>query len=133
MSILAKSNAVAAPTPPPVPLTKEQRMAPKVFHILTGSRRTAEQLVYQWDNSVRELWSPGGDITPADLLAVIGTEAGEMMTLSRALTAFLVSTLTGKRDDLVAVIERRLATIPAFTTHEDGTVTINLVPPLQQK
>ena len=108
-------------------------MAPKVAHILASSRRTAEHLVHQWDNSVRELWSPGGDITPADLLAAIGTEAGEMMTLSRALTAFLITTLTGKRDDLVAVIERRLATIPAFTTNKDGTVTINLVPPLQQK
>ena len=122
MSILAKSNAVAAPTPPPIPLTKEERMATKVVHILASSRRTAEQLVHQWDNAVRELWSPGGDITPADLLAVIGTEAGEMMTLSRALTAFLITTLTGKRDDLVAVIERRLATIPKFTVQKDGTV-----------
>lgn len=102
-------------------------MAPKVFHILASSRRTAEQLVHQWDNSVRELWSPGGDITPADLLAAIGTEAGEMMALSRALTAFLISTLTGKRDDLVAIIERRLATIPAFTVQADGTVTVDAV------
>jgi len=99
-------------------------MAFKVVRIRASSRSTAEQLVHQWDNSVRELWSPGGDITPAELLAEIGTEAGEMMELSRALTAFLISTLTGKRDDLVAFIERRLATIPAFTTHEDGTVTI---------
>ena len=100
-------------------------MATKVAHILASSRRTAEQLVHQWDNSVRELWSPGGDITPADLLAAIGTEAGEMMALSRALTAFLISTLTGKRDDLIAVIERRLATIPAFTIGVDGTVTVD--------
>ena len=125
MSILTKSNAVAAPTPPPIPPTKEERMAFKVVRILASSRRTAEQLVNHWDNSVRELWSPGGDITPAELLAAIGSEAGEMMALSRALTAFLISTLTGKRDDLVAVIERRLATIPAFTTHKDGTVTID--------
>ena len=100
-------------------------MAFKVVRILASSRSTAEQLVNHWDNSVRELWSPGGDITPAELLAAIGSEAGEMMVLSRALTAFLVSTLTGKRDDLVAVIERRLATIPAFTTNKDGTVTID--------
>ena len=125
MSILETPNAITAPTPPPVTLTKEQRMAPKVSHMLASSRRTAEQLVHQWDSSVRELWSPGGDITPADLLAAIGTEAGEMMTLSRALTAFLISTLTGKRDDLVAIIERRLATIPAFTIGVDGTVTVD--------
>ena len=48
-----------------------------------------------------------------------------MMTLSRALTAFLITTLTGKRDDLVAVIERRLATIPAFTIGVDGAVTVD--------
>jgi hypothetical protein len=122
MSILATSRAITAL--PPVPPTKEERTASKVVHILASSRRTAEQLVHQWDNSVRELWSPGGDITPAELLAAIGTEAGEMMNLSRALTAFLIATLTGKRDDLVARIEGRLATIPAFTTHKDGTVTI---------
>jgi len=124
MSILATSRTITAP-PPPIPPTKEERKAAKAVHILTSSRRTAERLVYQWDNSVRELWSPGGDITPAELLAEIGTEAGEMMDLSRALTAFLITTLTGKRDDLVAFIERRLATIPAFTTHKDGTVTID--------
>lgn len=114
-------------------VTKAERVKRLTDDILETPRETAEQLFQQWDHAVRMLWSKQGDITPADKLAAMGTDAAELIAMSRALTAFLITICTGKRDDLVAKIEARLATIPAFTTHEDGTVTINLVPPLQQK
>ena len=114
-------------------VTKAERVKRFTDDILETPRETAEQLFQQWDHAVRMLWSKQGDITPEDKLAAIGTDAAELIAMSRALTAFLITICTGKRDDLVAKIETRLATIPAFTTHKDGTVTINLVPPLQQK
>ncbi|MFM9825517.1 hypothetical protein [Flavobacterium sp.] len=108
-------------------VTKAERVKRLTDDILETPRETAEQLFQQWERAVRMLWSKQGDITPEDKLAAMGADAGELIAMSRALTAFLTTTCTGKRDDLVAKIEARLATIPAFTVQADGTVTIDPV------
>ena len=114
-------------------VTKAERVKRLTDDIVETPRETAEQLFQQWDHAVRMLWSKQGDITPEDNLAAIGTDAAELITMSRALTVFLTTICTGKRDDLVEKIKVRLATIPAFTTNKDGTVTIDPVSPLQQE
>jgi len=108
-------------------VTKAERVKRLTDDIVETPRDTAEQLFQQWDHAVRMLWSKQGDITPEDKLATIGTDAAELITMSRALTVFLTTICTGKRDDLVAKIDARLATIPAFTVQADGTVTIDPV------
>ena len=104
--------------------SKTERTAEIVDRILRTPSQTAEQLFRSWDRAANDLWSTQGDITPADKLARAGTDAKELIAVSRALTVFLITTLTGKNDDLVAKINARLASIPAFTEHDDGTVTI---------
>jgi hypothetical protein len=59
---------------------------------------------------------------PAKLEA-LGTDAGEMFALNTALCQFLVTNLTGKRDDIVAEIQLRLEALPELVFNEDGTVT----------
>jgi len=108
-------------------VTKAERVKRLTDDILETPRETAERLFQQWDHAVRILWSKQGDITPEDKLAAIGTDAAELIAMSRALTAFLTTTCTDKRNDLVEKIEARLATIPAFTVQADGTVTIDPV------
>jgi len=60
------------------------------------------------------------------VLEKIGTSGVELFQLNGSLTTFMVSQLSGKRDDLVTNIQTRLATLPPFTYHADGTVTVGV-------
>lgn len=66
--------------------------------------------------------------TRAQKLQILGTNAVELFQLNSALTQFMISQLSGKRDDLVAEINARLATLPQFNFNSDGTVT-EIIPP----
>lgn len=61
--------------------------------------------------------------TRAQKLQILGPNAVELFELNSALTQFMIAQLTGKRDDLVAEINARLATLPQFNFNQDGTVT----------
>lgn len=113
---------------PKTPPTREENrallLAQEVEQILDAPRRTAEQIVAQWERDFSALWRAGA-FTPAQRLAAIGTKAAELFTANTAWTTALIQLLSGKRDDLVARITANLAEIPAYAAHEDGSVTLN--------
>ena len=82
-----------------------------------------------WNSAFDALWTEetvdGHLISVADKLAELGTDAKELFDINTAFTTFMLTQLTGKRDDMVARIQNKLATIPAFTAHEDGTITLD--------
>ena len=81
-------------------------------------------------NSMYSLWSRAFDTLHSDpikrpqILALLGTEATELFILNSTLTTFLSSQLLGKRNDILQEVEKRLNTLPNFTFHPDGTVTV---------
>lgn len=78
-------------------------------------------LYTRWRDSFEALHSDPS--TRPQKLQILGTNAVELFQLNTALTQFMISQLTGKRDDLVAEINARLATLPQFNFNPDGTVT----------
>lgn len=104
--------------------TKQERIAREVQSILDAPRRTAEQVVMQWERDFDALWATRIG-NPAEKLAVIGTDAAALFSTNTAWTTALITILTGKRDDLVKKITDKLAALPAFTVNQDGTVTLD--------
>jgi hypothetical protein len=78
-------------------------------------------LYTRWRDSFESLH--GDPATRPQKLQILGTNAVELFQLNSALTQFMIGQLTGKRDDLVAEIGARLATLPQFNFNADGTVT----------
>jgi hypothetical protein len=78
-------------------------------------------LYTNWKNSFESLH--GQPSLRPQKLEILGTNAVELFQLNAALTQFMISQLTGKRDDLVAEINARLVTLPQFNFNPDGTVT----------
>jgi hypothetical protein len=102
----------------------------EVKKLLSTPRALAESLLIEWERSSMLLWGTRGkgeeQITAADRFARIGTDGKELLEESRALVTFLIGRLTaGGAPELVARLQRHLASLPAFTEHEDGTVTVN--------
>lgn len=87
--------------------------------------RTAEQMYQSWATSFDMLWNPNGVFTPAEKLAELGVDAAELFELNTSMVEFMVTNLTGKRDDLVKSITDKVASIPPFIAHADGTVTLD--------
>ena len=71
------------------------------------------------------LWASGNGLTPADRLAKLGPLAGEILTASAALCQFMLTMIGNSDPEMKAAIENRLASLPAYTVHENGTVTLN--------
>ena len=78
-------------------------------------------LYTRWRDSFEALH--GDPATRPQKLQILGTNAVELFQLNAALTQFMIGQLSGKRDDLVAEIGARLATLPQFNFNPDGTVT----------
>ena len=78
-------------------------------------------LYTRWRDSFEALH--GDPATRPQKLQILGTNAVELFQLNAALTQFMINQLSGKRDDLVAEIGARLATLPQFNFNPDGTVT----------
>lgn len=97
----------------------------KIERIRLAPIRSGEIMCQLWMTAFDEIWHPSGAGTIEERLAGIGTDGAEMLALSNAFTTFLLSTLTGKRDDLVGYIQSRLSSLPAFTVAEDGTITLS--------
>lgn len=96
----------------------------RVAQIKNAPRQMTEMLVNQWMSAFDALWSTG-KFTPQQKLEAIGTDAVELFELNTAMVQFMVSQLTGKRDDLVQLVMEKVAQIPEYTAHEDGTITID--------
>jgi hypothetical protein len=61
------------------------------------------------------------------LLEIIGTYGTDLFLLNNTLTTFMVSELTGRRDDIVDDITKKLSTLPNFIFNNNGTVSEVLV------
>lgn len=114
MSLLAK------PTPPTI-----DRIETETARIKNAPRRLIDTMVREWEPAFNLMWSSTGGITPTMRLAAIGEDAAELFASNTAFATFLVANLTGKDDAMVAHIMGKLAQIPAYTIHEDGTATID--------
>jgi hypothetical protein len=89
--------------------------------VLEMPSRMVEFLYINWSQSFEALH--GDPSLRPQKLQILGTNAVELFQLNGALTQFMIGQLTGKRDDLVAEIGARLATLPQFNFNPDGTVT----------
>jgi|LakMenE18May11ns_1017448.scaffolds.fasta_scaffold9733782_2 hypothetical protein len=115
------------PRPLKTPATLIAESAARVTRL---ARASAERMTSDWIAAADALWRdeqmPSTEglitITAADRFLAQGDKAAGIMALSRAHVTYLLSMLP---DDLKERIMARLATIPATTSHPDGTVTIN--------
>lgn len=85
-----------------------------------------EQIVRNWMQAYNFVWS-NGLYTAEEKIAALGTDAGELFQANEDLVVFMISQLTGKRDDLVEQINNMVANRPAYTINADGTVTLDAV------
>ena len=85
----------------------------------------AEDLIRKWETAFDFMWTERDGVTPAMRLADLGPLASELFDENAALVEYLISRLTGKDDATVARIMAKVATIPPYTIHEDGTVTLD--------
>ena len=117
MSLLAK------PQVPVIPASV--RLRQEVSIIAQAPRRIAESLFQAWKSNFDLLWTANGGVTPADRIAAMGTNAAELFESSSSLVRFLLEVIDNKDPEMIAEIQQRIATIPDFTIHDDGTVTLN--------
>lgn len=117
MSLLAKPQAPVIPA--------SVRLRQEVSVISQTPRRIAENLFQAWKASFDMLWNTAGGVTPEDRIAAMGTNAVELFDSSSALVEFLLEVVGDKDPEITAEIEQRVATIPSYTAHDDGTVTLD--------
>lgn len=114
MSLLAKQT-----------VTPEVRLDREAAQIKTAPRRLIEMMLREWEPSFNLMWTTKDGVTPAMRLAEIGTDAVELFANNTAFATFLIANLTDKDNELVARITAKLATIPAYTEHQNGTITLD--------
>lgn len=117
MSLLAKPQAPVVPA--------SVRLRQEVAVLSQAPRRIADSLFQAWKTSFDLLWSTAGGVTPADRIAAMGPNAVELFESSSALVQFLVEVIGDKDPEMIAQIQQRADSIPKFTAHEDGTVTLD--------
>ena len=103
------------------PELAQAQLIEQMKQLLEMPSRMVGFLYVNWRDSFEALH--GDPSTRAQKLQILGTNAVELFQLNSALTQFMISQLSGKRDDLVAEINARLATLPEFNFNPDGTVT----------
>lgn len=117
MSLLAKPQAPVVPA--------SVRLRQEVAVLTQAPRRIADSLFQAWKANFDLLWTPNGGVTPADRIAALGTNAAELFAANTALVQFMLTVVGDKDPEMTAAIQQRVASIPAFTAHEDGTVTLD--------
>jgi len=126
MSILEQDTQVFTPPTPVVrPIRKKQR----ANKVIDGARNTAELIVRNLVEGLDAIWNIDPLIeegTPQDVLDELGTDAVELFALSRDTAAYIIPQLTGKRDDLIEMINDAFERMLPYTENEDGTVTVEL-------
>jgi len=103
------------------------RFQSQINKIKTSPKEIAEQMFNMWEEAFNALWGqqPGLPFTIQQKLEAIGTDAAELFELNSQFVTFMITNLTGRRDDLVARIQQKVATIPPYTVNQDGTVTLD--------
>ena len=97
-----------------------QRMIESVKRV---PKSIADQMFRQWLNAFDALWS-SNQFTLTERVEALGTDAIELIELNNQLVQFMLQQFTGKRDDLVEIIEKKIAQIPQFTPNPDGSITL---------
>ena len=88
---------------------------------------TGEHLYYNWASSFDALWN-NNQLSAEEIIAALGTDAAEVFYLSSAIVQFMSTVFAGRREDILAKIQKKLATLPEFTINENGTVSL-VAPP----
>jgi hypothetical protein len=103
------------------------RFQAQINKIKASPKEIAEQMFNKWEEAFNALWiqQPYSPYTTQQKLDAIGTNAAELFELNTQFVTFMITNLTGKRDDLVAKIQQKIATIPPYIVNNDGTVTLN--------
>lgn len=107
--------------------THEERLARRVDQIKKAPARLVENMYAEWERSFNDLWN-NDNFTVSEKLSAIGTSGEELFDLNTAFTTFMLTQLTGKRDDLVQRMAEKLAQIPQYEVSAEGVVS--LVPQL---
>lgn len=120
MSLLNSSlSSVISPE-----VQQEQLVLSKVNSIIKAPTLILQSIYFTWAKAFNDLH--GDQTLRPILLEKIGTNGAELFKLNYALTNFMVSQLSGVRDDMVQDILTRVNTLPPFTYHPDGTVTVSV-------
>jgi hypothetical protein len=106
-------------------LTDQEFLARRATQLKASPRNLTVKMFQHWMKSFNMLWDTNRSITPAQKLEALGTDAAELFELNAAFVTFMVTHLTGKRDDLVQAIQEKVASIPPHTVNADGTVTLD--------
>jgi hypothetical protein len=101
-------NTLLSPAKPTIAQCRAQRA-------LALPRMMFNRLLKSWAEGLDAVWSSPA---PADVLAAMGTQAGELFTRSEQLRAFLEAQQPGSTKIPQA------AKIKPVTIHPDGTVTL---------
>ena len=117
MSLFAKPQAPVIPA--------SVRLNQEVNLLRRTPRQLSETLFKGWSMAFDLLWTPANGITPADRIAALGKDAAELFEANAALVQLMLTVIGDKDPEMTAAIQQRVASIPAFTTHEDGTVTLD--------
>jgi len=96
----------------------------QVTRLRRASRSLVDNLIRQWESDFDLLWSNQGGVTPAQRLAELGTDGGELFSHSTALVTFLLTELGSQDPDTSARIQAKVASMPAITVNQNGTVSI---------
>jgi len=109
-------------------LLNTSQLLSKASLILESPKNIVNTLYNSWLHAFNLLHG-----TPSErqlLLDVIGDKGVELFQLNNILTTFMITQLSGVRDDIVEQIHFKMATLPEFEFNEDGTVVEILVPQL---
>ena len=126
MSILEKDTSIYVP---PTPVVRPVDVEGRARTVINGARNTAEAIALNLVRGLDAIWKIDPLLeegTPQDILDEIGTDAVELFALSRDTAAYIIPQLTGKRDDLVDLINAAFNNMLPYTENEDGTVTVEL-------
>jgi hypothetical protein len=103
-------------------LTPAQRKADAIrAHI----RSAAKTVVTHWAVGFDSLWRRND---PGATLEALGTDAAECFVRSKAMHEFCIAQFGADHPVIVQEVYPRLQSLPAFTIHEDGRVTLDPVP-----
>jgi hypothetical protein len=103
-------------------ILNQQQLLPRVATILNTPSIIVDTLFNYWNHAF-DLLHGDPSLRPM-LLEMIGTNGVELFQLNFALTTFMMSQLSGVRNDVVEQIQNKLNTLPEFIFNEDGTVTV---------
>jgi len=119
LSLLTDSLSSLAPQ-----LLQEQSILRKINSIVQAPQQILQSIYFTWAKAFNDLH--GDEALRPILLEKIGPAATELFALNSALTTFMITSLSGVRDDIVQDIHHRLDSLPEFTFHPDGTVIVGV-------